>query len=307
MGWCSKFLLGICIMMLLVSSGCAEKESYSKIDLQKLEPTAQTIGTEQDSPLTVALASITSPKESIIYYGELLQYLEDHLGRPVKVIQRKTYKEVNDLIAAGKVDLSFICTYSYIQGTDDIGLDAFLVPLIDGKTTYQSYIIVSAGSSISEFKDLKYKKFAFTDPDSTTGYLYPKWLVKEMGETSETFFSSTFFTHSHDNSIKAVVDGVVDGAAIDGLILDYILEKQPEFLSQVKVINKSKEFGMPPVVISPEITDVEHKKIKKILTSMHLEPRGKEILERIRIESFVPQDDRAYDSVRELAREVFTD
>lgn len=307
MRWYSKFLLGLGLMLLLLSGGCFHRADYHEIDLQQLQPIIRSNGSQQEPSLKVALASITSPRESLVYYGELLQYLEEHLERPVKVLQRKTYKEVNDLIASGEVDLAFICTYSYIQGTEDFGLEAFLVPRINDKTTYQSYIIVPNDSSTSEFLDLRQKSFAFTDPDSTTGFLYPNWLLKQIDETPETFFRSTIFTYSHDNSIKAVADGVVDGAAIDGLVLDYILEKQPEFFSKVKIINKSKEFGIPPVVVSPRLTNAESGEIWNILTSMQLDPQGKEILDKIRIECFLPQDDAAYDSIRELGREVVGD
>lgn len=307
MRWYTKILLGLWLVLLLASSGCLKKNDYPEINLKRLQPSIRIDGSHQETSLKVALASITSPKESLVYYGELLQYMENCLGHPVKIIQRKTYKEVNDLIAAGDVDLAFICTYSYIQGAEDFGLEAFLVPRINDKTTYQSYIIVPNDSSAKEFLDLRQKSFAFTDPDSTTGFLYPNWLLKQINETPDTFFRSAIFTYSHDNSIKAVADGVVDGAAIDGLVLDYILEKQPEFSSKVKIINKSEEFGMPPVIVSPGLNSVEREKIWEVLTSIHLDPKGMEILEKIGIESFLPQDDAAYDTIRELGREVVGD
>lgn len=298
--WVFMMLLSIAVLALV---GC-ERTNYPQLQLGELEPAVQIRGSEEDANLKVALASITSPKESIIYYEELLQYLEEKLDKPIKVIQRKTYKEVNDLIIAGEVDLAFICTYSYVQGREQFGLEPFLVPSVNGNTTYQSYIIVPAGSPAEAFTDLKGKRFAFSDPDSTTGYLYPNWLVNKLGETTETFFRSTIFTYSHDNSIKAVADRVVDGAAIDGLVLDYIAEKQPVYASLVKVIDKSTEFGSPPVVASPHLSQEERQKIWEILTSMHLDPDGMAILEKIRVEKFVPQNDQAYDSIKSLAEEV---
>lgn len=304
MGWKRQFVSGlISLLVILFAQGC-EGNNDPEVQLKRLEPAVQVRGSEEVTSLKVALASITSPKESIVYYEELLQYLEEKLDKPIKVIQRKTYKEVNDLIAAGEVDLAFICTYSYVQGREQFGLEPFLVPSVNGNTTYQSYIIVPADGQIETFTDLRDKRFAFSDPDSTTGYLYPNWLLNKLGETPETFFRSTIFTYSHDNSIKAVADRVVDGAAIDGLVLDYIAEKQPEYASRVRVIDKSAEFGIPPVVVSPWLNQKDRQQIWEILTSMHLNLDGMAILEKIRVEKFVPQNDHAYDGIRKMAEEV---
>src|SRR2546425_890953 len=78
-------------------------------------------------------------------------------------------------------------------------------------TTYKSQILVRADSGIT---DLKGKKFAFVDPISASGYLFPTLLVKnKTGQDPKAFFSSTIFAGSHDKSVLAVYSGQVDGAA----------------------------------------------------------------------------------------------
>ena len=302
---CLKLLFVLVFVGLaFLLGGCTNPDGYERLSLSNTQP----VGYRQqdtDRALRVAFASITSPKESLVYYGELLRYLEEHLDRPIKVIQRKTYKEVNDLLAAGEVDLAFICTYSYVLGVEDFGLQPFLVPEIRGKTTYQSYIIVPTDSAVRDFADLEGKRFAFTDPWSTSGYLYPRYLVELRGETTESFFQRTIYTYSHDNSIKAVAEKVVDGAAIDGLVLDYIAEKNPEFAAQVRVIHKSREFGSPPVVVSPKLDERTKSRLKTTFLEMHLNAEGREILEHLRTDRFVEQEDSDYDTVRQLAEAVF--
>ena len=92
--------------------------------------------------------------------------------------------------------------------------------------------------------------FAFTDPDSNTGAMVPRFWLAELGETPESFFSKTIFTYSHDNSILAVAKGLVDAAAVDGHQWEYFERFSPAYTSKTRVIRKSQPFGSPPLVAS---------------------------------------------------------
>lgn len=300
------FIFIVCTILLV--SGCANNpEDRREISLRDMKPIK---GTEQPSDpntLRVAFSSITSPKETIIYYNDLLKYIEKNTGLTVQVIQRKTYKEVNDLIQKGQVDLSFICTYAYTLGTEQFGLQPFIVPQINGKTTYRSYILVPENSGITRFEELRGKRFAYTDPLSNTGYMYPRYLVKQLGEDSNSFFKKTIYTYSHDNSIKAVYDKIVDGVAVDALVYDYLIEKQPEFAEEIRIINTSEEFGMPPIVVSPGVSMETRDKLEKIFLDMHNTDEGMAILQHLKIEKFRIQEDKNYDCVRKIADEVLNE
>jgi phosphonate transport system substrate-binding protein len=81
-------------------------------------------------------------------------------------------------------------------------------------TTYQAQILVRSDSGITDINGLKGKKFAFVDPISTSGFLFPTLLVKsKTGQEPKTFFSSTIFAGGHDKSVLALYRGEVDGAA----------------------------------------------------------------------------------------------
>ena len=87
-------------------------------------------------------------------------------------------------------------------------------------------------------EDLKGHTFAFTDPDSNTGRLVPLYWLAALHTRPETFFGRSIYTYSHDNSIMAVARGLVDAAAVDGLIWDYYAKKNPAFTSKTRIIKK---------------------------------------------------------------------
>lgn len=73
---------------------------------------------------------------------------------------------------------------------------------------------MSTASGITDLAGLKGKKFAFVDPISASGYLFPSLLVKnKTGQEPKTFFASTIFAGGHDKAALAVYSGQVDGAA----------------------------------------------------------------------------------------------
>jgi len=165
-----KYASIIFFLLIVLISGCVDKTE--KIDLSIVgEPDKVT-----DEPaVRVAIASVVSPKESYEYYEDMIQYISQELGGSVKIEQRKSYQEINDLIKNNEIDFAFVCGGAYIDGNSEFGMKLLVVPVVYNKTTYNSYIIVQNESNYSDLTDLRGKKFAFSDPLSNSGKLYPAY------------------------------------------------------------------------------------------------------------------------------------
>ncbi|MDA8235686.1 MAG: phosphate/phosphite/phosphonate ABC transporter substrate-binding protein [Clostridia bacterium] len=293
----------IALLLILLLAGCSSNTSgNSKIDLSSIEDSRKSVHESKIPPLRVAISSITSTKESIKYYSELLNYLGEKFNRPIVIVQRKTYAEVNNLMRAGNVDLAFVCTYSYIIGRDEFGMELLVAPKMVGSAKYQSYIIVSKESGINSFGDLAGKTFAFTDPLSTTGKMYPVYLLRKMMESPDSFFNKYIYTYSHDNAIKAVSDQLVDGAAVDSLIYYYMAANDPQYTGKLKVIAQSQPYGVPPVVVRPDLEPETKQRLEEFFLGLDRDPMGKKILNKLKIESFFVPSDKEYDSIRLLVK-----
>ncbi|MGD8943921.1 MAG: phosphate/phosphite/phosphonate ABC transporter substrate-binding protein [Desulfobacterales bacterium] len=258
----------------------------------------------ENSTIKVAVAAMISPKDTFVYYRQLLDYIGHHLGRDVQFIQRKTYGEINELLGNGQIDLAFICSGPYVVGKEKFGFELLATPEVQRSHFYQSYLIVNKDSRIRNIEDLRGRIFAFTDPESNTGKLVPTYWISQMGERPETFFSKTIYTHSHDNSIMAVAKSLVDGAAIDSLIWEYYHRKNPIFTSKTRIIRKSEPYGIPPIVASPDFAPDLKDEIRKVLLAMHLDLRGQKILSELMIDRFTPPRDEWYDSIRRIELKI---
>ncbi len=294
-----KIILLLSTLFLVSCSAIPQTEIAGNVDLNNLQPLPTLEGYEA-VPLRVAVAAVISPKGTVESYSPFLSYLEEKLSRPVELIQRRTYLEVNDLIEHGEVDIAFVCTSAYIQGHDSFGMELLAAPQVDGKTTYNSYLIVPTSSQAQNMKDLRGKVFAFTDPISLSGRVYPTYLLQQLGFTSEEFFSRTFYTYSHDEAIRAVASGVADGAAVDSLVFEYAVARDPSLAQRVKVIHRSPDFGIPPVVVSPFTRPQIKDELQAVLLEMAADPTAEDALLSIGVERFVLINDNAYDSVRAL-------
>lgn len=292
-------LLLLFLCSLLSACAAAQADALPYVDLRVRTPLPPAAPAEI-AHLNVGVAAIVSPQGTVDSYGALAAYLGTKLGRPVEMVQRRTYAELNDLVEANQVDVAFICTNAYVLGNEQFGMELLLAPEIDGESIYHSQLIVPTGSTARSMADLRGRVFAFTDPLSFTGRIYPVYLLQQLGETPESFFSRTFYTYNHDHAVEAVAAGVADGAAVDSLVLAHALRRDPTLGERLRVIHTSEAFGIPPVVVPPNLPPRQKAQIKDILLHMHEDPAGREVLEDLGFDRFVAVSDSAYDGVRRV-------
>lgn len=300
------FLIAILFAFSII--GCSPEAEYTPIDFSEKIKVEQPSGNEsKEKILRVAVAAMISPKETLSYYRELLDYIGNRLGYRVELIQRKTYGEINELFPKRQIDLAFICTGPYAAGKEIYGFEAIATPVVRGNPFYQSYMIVNKSSSYQSLDDLRGGMFAFTDPDSNTGSLVPTYWLHSMGETASTFFRDTTYTFSHDNSILAVAKNLVDAAAVDGHKWEYYNQRNPYYTSMTRVIKKSEPLGSPPLVTSVYLSEKLKKKIQQLIISMHKEEHGAIILNGLMIDRFDIPKEAWYEPVRTMYRQVHAD
>jgi phosphonate transport system substrate-binding protein len=297
------------IFFIFFLQGCNQNiplnETPIKIDFSQKE-TNRSI---QDSVLSdftvpVAVSAMISPRENFKYYQDLISYISKKTNISFKIVQRKTYEEVNKLLRSNEVSLAFICSGAYVAEKKKSDIEILAVPVCNNKTLYYAYIITNKNSGLNTFEDLKNKSFAFTDPLSNTGKLYVIKRLKDINSTEKEFFSKTVYTHAHDISMQLVSKNIIDGASVDGLIFEYYSKFNPERVSNLKIIEKSEGFGIPPIVVPKNLNPSIKNKIKSVFLSLHKDPEGKKILDKLLIDKFIAGKDSNYNSIRKIERYI---
>jgi phosphonate transport system substrate-binding protein len=126
------------------------------------------------------------------------------------------YAGIIEGIKAKKLELALFGPASYAQCW--IVTNGAVQPLlgeVDAHNTfgYHSVILVKADSPYQRLEDLKGKKFAFADPNSTSGHQAPRYFLTEQGYNVDTFFAETAFSGSHENSVMGLLNGTFDAVA----------------------------------------------------------------------------------------------
>ena len=163
------------------------------------------------------------PNEKIKDVEPFRQELEKRLGGIKVNIQIPTeYSQLVDLFKRGEIDFAFFTALNFIEAERDAGAKALLKKVYDGKEFYYSSIVVRADSKIKKISDLKGKKIGFVDPKSTSGYLYPRVMLRAAGLDSglgvapgPTTLAYDFFGN-HENSVQALLDKKVDAIGVWG-------------------------------------------------------------------------------------------
>lgn len=258
---------------------------------------------EQAHRLRFAVAAMESPRGTAAGYARFLETLGNALGTEVELVQRRTYREVNDMLASGQLDIALICTGGYfdLRRRAPAAFELMAVPVIDGATMYQSLVIVPAESDARRIEDLAGKRFAFTDEISFSGHLYLAGALRRKGADPERFFGETLYTHSHDRSVDAVAAGIIDGAAVSSVVYSHQIDRKPSVARRTRVLERSPSFGVMPVVVSTRIAPDERARIRSVLLSIHLDAEAAEAMVFLHIDRFeVPASD-LYDSAAAFA------
>jgi phosphonate transport system substrate-binding protein len=292
--------LGLLCISVPAFFGCNNNGTSKKISLEKREILQKRTERLRKAPLRFAVGGMITPKDGFVYYREFIDYIGEKLNRPVEFIDREKYDEINSLMKSGRIDVAFVCSGPYVDGHDEFGMELLAAPQAYKKTVYYAYIIVRKDSPINSFNALRGKTFAFADPLSNTGRIVPEYLLAKMNETPKKFFKKYIYTYAHDKSIKAVAQGVADGASVDSLIWEYTDRINPGLTAKTKIIEKSPPYTVPPVVVRKGLSPGLKKELRAVFLNAHRDKRGKELLGNMMIDKFVVIDDSAYDSVREM-------
>ena len=237
--------------------------------------------------------------DSDIQLLSLLQtYLAERLGRPVQLLKRRTYQEITALLLSGQLDAAWVCDDPYVQHEDQLELLA--VPLYRHEPLYETYVIVSEGSKAQSFDETRGTVHAFSDPDSTSGFLVTRYLLALRQTTPAQFFRAFFFTYGHRNVVRAVATGLAESGSIDGYVWDVMREREPELINKTRVVYTSEKLGFPPIVgLKSARNPQTAKAISAAFIEMPTDPLGRQILSILELDGFTKADPDLYQGTLE--------
>jgi len=234
-------------------------------------------------------------------------WLETQLGTSVEFVQRAKYQDIMELLGRQQLDAAWICGYPYVLNQGH--LDLLAVPVYQDKPQYHAYILSHSNDrEIQNLRDLSDRVFAFSDPLSNSGYLYPIYRFQQhlhsAGHGKQPRFRKSFFAWGHRHVIEAVAAGLADAGAVDGYVWDQLNRLHPELTSKTRIIERSPPFGFPPLVSNRTLDPKRKRRLSKVFTRMNLDAEGRTLLDSLGLDRFQYGSPDLYDSIADMARKV---
>lgn len=257
---------------------------------------------EQEGPriLVFGITPWYGKPETARAFQPFVEYLSQQLERPVTFYIARNYADLGDRLERGLVHFGYFSPTVYVQTARTYPAMRYMVTVANERGFYfQGYMIARADSGVRRLRDLAGKSFAFTDPDSTSGYRMPALMIRrEMGVDPDRFLGEMFFMGSHAAALRAVYEGTVAGAAVAHHVFEEFAHND-----ELHILAKT-----PPL---PEGAIAAHHRVPEALVDATVgillatdtattNRAGEAVLEAMPYKGFVLQSDAFYDSVRDM-------
>jgi len=187
------------------------------------------------------------------------------------------------LLAEAKYDVVPVLVAIRKYNTNDIDPDKNLKGELE--PFYKGQFIANKDSGIQSFADLKGKTFCFVDPNSTSGYIVPRIILKANGIDPDVDFKAIQNAGGHDKVAIAVYNGDCDaGVTFINVLTDTaanLAATYPDITDKVSVFavtDRIPNDGMQFIKsLEPKLQDA----IVQGMLAMAQDPGGKAVLKSL--------------------------
>lgn len=250
--------------------------------------------------LTIGLIPAEDSQAMIESSKQVIEQLQQQTGMKVKPFVATDYNGIIEALRAKKLDVAYLGPFSYVLAASVADVEAFSVAVTkkSGKSAYKSLIVVRKDSGINDVEALKGHTFAFVDPSSASGHLFPKAGLEQAGYDPSKLFSRVVFSGSHDASLLAVANKKVDAAAVADRIYASAIAKGQLRQDQLSVVWTSSDIPESPMVWRKDLDPAVKEKVARALANIKDVPWGDQGM----LNGFQPTTDAAYNVVRDTAK-----
>jgi phosphonate transport system substrate-binding protein len=248
-------------------------------------------------------------------------------GLSFKIEVGTTFAASIEAMGANKAQVSFLNTFSVLLAEEKYGVVPALAVLRKYNTNdidpdkglsgqmepfYKGQFIAKKDSGIKTLADLKGKTFCFVDPNSTSGYIVPRIILKANGVDPDTDLKATQNAGSHNNVGLAVYKGDCDAGVT---YIDVLTDKTanlaatyPDIADKVGAFADTDRIPNDGVQFVKDMNPAIQSAIVDGLVAMAADPGGNAILRGLyTINGFQKIDATFYDDFAAVLKKAGVD
>ena len=251
----------------------------------------------------------TAPKLTPIY-EHIGKLLSEKLGCEVKIFVTTNYNAEIEAMRSGKLEIGEFGPLGYVlahQVAKAEAVAAFGKP--DGTPdTYWASLVTYPSSGIKTVADIKGRSFAFSDPTSTSGHLFPAYGLRKGGVDPDKDIKA-IYAGSHTSSFEALYNKKVDAGELNSEQLESAKQRGHYKDGDLIFLWKSDPIPTDPIALRGDLPESFKKRATEVLQNLDLTqlPEKDRKIMGLSGTRFVPQTDGAYDGIRDLVKTLKID
>jgi phosphonate transport system substrate-binding protein len=288
-------------------------------------PTGNTPAADgRPAKLVLGLVPATEAQQMVSNAEPLAAFLSEQLGIPVESFVPQDYTALIEAMGSGRADIGMIPPFASILAKQRYGIETVLISKRQGIATYKAQWMTTDRSLCATppaprgedgflfcdgpIEGVRGKLVAFTDPTSTSGYLFPALQLLDAGINPETDIQGVF-VGGHDASVIAVYNGDVEvGVSYDDA-RSWIVEGIADVGEKVIVWNESQPIPNDGVTLRGDLPEALKQAIieaflKIIEAEAHLPLEEQTLYKIYEIDGFVPFEPSLHEPVERAFREM---
>lgn len=243
-------------------------------------------------------------------YGHIAKLISQKLGCRVQVFVTTNYTAEIEAMRNGKLEIAEFGPLGYVlahQVAKAQAVAAFGTK--DGKPdTYWASMVTYPGSGIKTVADLKGHSFAFSDPASTSGHLFPAYGMRKAGIDPDKDIKA-IYAGSHTSSFEALYHHKVDAGELNSVEMESARQRGEYHDGLFVFLWKSKPIPTDPITVRGDLPPAFKARVTKVLQHLDLSslPEKDRKIMGMSGMRFVPQTDSAYNGIRALVKTLNID
>lgn len=282
------WLIAVLTATLLLVAACGNSRSSSE--------------SSNTQVLRLSMIPTTDPGKIVRESQPLVSYLEKETGAKVELTVPSHYAAVVEALVSDQVDIAYLGGFTFVQASQRAGVQ----PLVQRERdrNFHSVFITHSDSGIDDLQDLKGRRFAFGDVNSTSGHLMPEYFMRQ-NNVDPNVIANAFYSGGHDATALAVANKKVDAGALDETVFEKMTKEGKLDATKVKVF-----YTTPPYFdyvwaarkgLDPHLAEGFSNALLKLSRE---DATHKQLLESLIATKYLRANNSDYDKLRQAARDA---
>ncbi|SAL33485.1 phosphonate ABC transporter, periplasmic phosphonate-binding protein [Caballeronia udeis] len=276
--------------------------------------TAHAAGTcPNDGVVRFGVEPYESAQRMLPVYEDLAKMIGDKIGCKVQLYVATSYNAEIEAMRNNKLEFGEFGPLGYVLAHQVAHAQAVATFAgVQGKpATYYASIVTWPGSGVKTLADVKGRSFAYADPASTSGHLFPAFGLSKNGIDPDKGVKGVY-AGSHTASFEALRNHKVDAGELNSEEIESAKLHNEYDPSAYVTLWKSEPIPLDPLAIRGDLPDDFKARLASVLSSLDLHQLP-EVDQKFLASNenpelrTVPQTDAAYDQIRDLVSTLHID